>query len=135
MIAKTGKGNRGAFTLLLFSAAAIALSSSAVAADRDEVLRLRGEGAAAEGRCEEAIDLLEQARQLKPNERDALTIGKCQISLGSYADAVSTLRGSSESSGAIASEATLYSGIAKYHLGDFDAASKDLDRAVNAETR
>jgi len=87
---------------------------------------------AREGRCEAALPDLERALEATPGDVDlALLAGECSIRLGRYANAASTL----EQARALApgrGDVALQLAVARYHLGDLEAAEAALDAAEAA---
>jgi tetratricopeptide (TPR) repeat protein len=100
------------------------------AADEAKVLRARAAKLATAGDCAAALPLIEQARGIDPagDGAAALMTGRCLISQEKFAEARPVLERAvahDPNSG----EALLALGVAKYHLGDKDAARADLERA------
>jgi Flp pilus assembly protein TadD len=92
------------------------------AAESASTLLQQGERAAVEGRCEEALGLLDQARAADPgNARAALITGQCQIRLQRYQAAEKTLEQAKQMEGALP-EVDMYLGMARYHQDDLAGA-------------
>jgi tetratricopeptide (TPR) repeat protein len=119
----------GAVARALLVLALVLLPLVGQAADRPAVLRMRAERLAAEDRCGEAIELLEQARMTEPEgARLALLRGRCEIRLQRYGDAVESLVRAREEDPAL-QDVDLYLGVAAFHLGELEAAEAALERA------
>jgi len=114
----------GASLLLL-----LALAPHAHAAggrESSDALLQRGESLARDGRCAEALPVLEEARAADPSSaRVPFIAGQCQIETKRYADAVASLEAAKRESESPA-ETDLYLGMARFHLGDFDGAERAL---------
>lgn len=116
-----------AASLLMFG---LALPLIAQAADEASVLRARAATLASRGDCEAALPLIDQARALDPagEGESALLAGRCLISMKRFAEAKPVLERAvahDPSSG----DARLALGVAKYHVGERDAARADLEQA------
>jgi tetratricopeptide (TPR) repeat protein len=111
---------------------ALLVGAPALAQGAGTVARLKGERLAAQGRCEEALPLLAQARQAAPADaRAAFVAGQCQLRLKRYPAAVESL----EEARRLAPddpEIALHLGMARFHLGDLDGAGEAL-RAADAK--
>jgi len=108
----------------------LSIPSLAFAADEASVLRARAAKLATAGDCAAALPLIEQAKGIDPAGDDtaALMTGRCLISQEKFVEAKPVLERAvahDENSG----EALLALGVAKYHLGEKDAARADLERA------
>ncbi len=108
----------------------LTLPSLALAADEASVLRARAAKLATAGDCAAALPLVEQARAIDPAGDDAaaLMTGRCLISQEKFAEAKPVLE-RAVAHDANSGEALLALGVAKYHLGEKDAARADLERA------
>ena len=105
------------------------VATTALAGDRESVVRLRAASLESEGRCEEAIELARQAHLDGIHDaRIGLVGGRCQVRLLRYSQALATL----DEAKALPPQLTeidLYRGIALYHLEDYEAARQALDAA------
>ncbi len=117
-------------TLASVALAALVLAAPvAHASDESEVLRLRGETLAREGRCLEALPVLERAAAADATDGRALVrMGQCQIQLKRYPDAVASLEAAKQRPSRPV-DTDLYLGIARYHQGDLAGAERALDDA------
>lgn len=97
------------------------------AADDAQLLFIRAQALALEGRCEDALPLLVQARQADPRGTQAsLLAGQCLIQLERYAEA-SQLLAEVEQRGGPVAVATLRIAVAHYHEGHFARAERLLE--------
>jgi tetratricopeptide (TPR) repeat protein len=108
----------------------LSLPVVARAADEASVLRARAATLASRGDCASALPLIDQARALDPagDGASALMAGRCLIDMKRFAEAkpvLETAVAHDPSSG----DARLALGVAKYHLGERDAARADLEQA------
>jgi tetratricopeptide (TPR) repeat protein len=100
------------------------------AADEGQVLRLRAEQLAAQGRCTDALPVARKARALDAGDaRAALLEGQCAIRLKRYGEAIAPLEDARRLDPGL-SRAALYLGIAHYHQGDLDRAEAELAAAA-----
>ena len=108
----------------------LAFPSLAFAADEANVLRARAGQLATKGDCTAALPLLNQAKALDPagDDATALMAGRCLISQEKFAEAKPVLERAVAHDGN-SGDARLALGVAKYHLGEKDAARADLERA------
>lgn len=122
---------RAAARLLGLLALALTLTGGvARAADEAQVLRLRAEQLAAQGRCADALPVARQARALDAGDaRAALLEGQCAIRLKRYGEAIAPLEDARRLDPSLA-RAALYLGIAHYHRGDLDRAEEELAAAA-----
>ena len=126
----TGAARRSGVGLVLVTLAGLSLPTLAFAADEAFVLRSRAAQLATNGDCTGALPLIDQAKAIDPAGDDsaALMAGRCYISTKNFAAAKPALERAvahDPSSG----DARLALGIAKYHLGEKDAARADLEQA------
>ena len=106
------------------------LAGDAVAADEAAVLRLRAEQLAYDGRCDEAVPVLREARRLDPQDaRIALLEGECFVRERQYLEAIEPLETARDLDPSL-SEATLYLGMCHFQLGDYAKAEPELERAT-----
>jgi tetratricopeptide (TPR) repeat protein len=99
------------------------------AADEARVLRTRAEQLAAEDRCEEALERARRARALEPDDaRSALVEGRCELRLGHYEQAVGPLEEARRLDPSLPGVSTDLAQC-RFHLGELDAAERELDRA------
>ena len=129
-VLQTGAARRSKVGLVLFTIAGLSLPSLAFAADEAFVLRSRAAQLATDGNCTAALPLIDQAKAIDSAGDDsaALMAGRCYISTKNFAAAKPALERAvahDPSSG----DARLALGIAKYHLGEKDAARADLEQA------
>lgn len=118
-----------ALTVALLCALAPGRAPAAPAAD---VLRLRAERLADQGRCEEAIPLLERAREMEPRSAQIHSdLGQCQIRLRRYAEAAEAFETARRLDPDLP-HVDLYLGIARFHQGDLEGAERALARAREA---
>jgi tetratricopeptide (TPR) repeat protein len=104
-------------------------AASAQSSDRDRVLELRVNQLVSEGRCVEALPEIEEARRRNPNDAPmALVEGQCRIRGFDYAGAAPALQDANRLDPGLR-DASLYLGIALYHLEDFDGAETALANA------
>lgn len=106
------------------------LPTLAFAADEASVLRARAAQLATKGDCSAALPLIDQAKALDPagDDATALMTGRCLISQERFAEAKPALE-RAVSFDAQSGDARLALGVAKYHLGEKDAARADLEAA------
>jgi tetratricopeptide (TPR) repeat protein len=117
--------------LALFVTAGIAMAPlAALGAESDAaVLRIRGQRLAVQGRCEDALPLLERALAASPREaRAALLAGQCEIERRRYSLAVTLLEEAKRRDAGLA-DVDLYLGIARFHQGDLEGAEAALEAA------
>lgn len=115
--------------LMVLSLGLLLAAGPGFAQDDAVVSRLRGEQLAAQGRCEEALPLLEKARAADPGDaRAALVAGQCQIKLRQYAEAAALLEEARRLDPDLA-EADLLLGMARFHQGDLDGSEEALEAA------
>ena len=129
-VLQTGAVRRSKVGLVLFTLAGLSLPSLAFAADEAFVLRSRAAQLATNGDCSAALPLIDQAKAIDPagDDATALMAGRCFISTKNFAAAKPALERAvahDPSSG----DARLALGVAKYHLGEKDAARADLEQA------
>ncbi len=129
-VLQTGAARRSKVGLVLFTLAGLSLPSLAFAADEAFVLRSRAAQLATNGDCSAALPLIDQAKAIDPAGDDAaaLMAGRCLISTENFAAAKPALERAvahDPNSG----DARLALGVAKYHLGEKDAARADLEHA------
>lgn len=99
------------------------------AADEAAVLRIRAAQLAGEGRCQEALPLLERARERAPDDAGAALLqGQCLFEEKRYRDAVAPLEDALRLDPNLG-EAALVLGMAYYHDGDPVRAQRELKRA------
>lgn len=97
------------------------------AADDARLLFIRAQALALEGRCGEALPLLEQARQADPRGTDASRLaGQCLIRLERYEEARQVLEEVEQRGGPVA-VAVLRIAVAHYHEGRFARAERLLE--------
>jgi tetratricopeptide (TPR) repeat protein len=105
-------------------------SAPAQAADEAKVLRLRAKQMTAEGRCAEALPVLERAHDIDPTDVGVLVLqGRCRIDQGDYRAAMAPLqeaRRLEPDNG----DAALFLGVAAFHAGNLSTASPALDDAT-----
>lgn len=116
-------------SLGLVTVVALSGAAHAAASEEGEILRLRGENLAAQGRCNEALSVLERARAAAPQDaRIPLRSGQCLIQQKRYPDAVAALEEAQRLDPTLA-DVPLHLGIARYHLGDLAGAEAALAQA------
>jgi tetratricopeptide (TPR) repeat protein len=99
------------------------------AADDARLLFIRAQSLAVEGRCEEALPLLGQARLADPHSADAsLLAGECLIRLERFDEAVAVLEEARRRDPSV-ELVELQLAMAYYHEGRFPAAERILDAA------
>lgn len=113
-----------------FLALGLSIPTIAFAADEASVLRARAAQLSTKGDCASALPLIDQAKAIDPAGDDAaaLMAGRCLISMEKFAEAKPVLEravANDPNSG----DARLALGVAKYHLGEKDAARADLEAA------
>jgi len=113
-----------------FTVLGLSIPSLALAADEGSVLRARAAKLASEGNCAGALPLIDEAKAIDPAGADAaaLMAGRCLLSQEKFAEAKPVLERAvahDPSSG----DARLALGVAKYHLGESEAARADLEQA------
>ncbi len=87
-----------------------------------DVLRLKAEGLARAGKCDEAVPLFLQVQELEPtNARAARFLGECSIATRDYVAASQFLAQAKELD-PTTEDVDLYLGIALYHIDDFAGA-------------
>ncbi len=117
---------------LVAAVAGLAAVPSAQAQEQPLVLRLRAERLVHEGRCGDAIPLLQRSRKLDAgNARAALLEGQCAVQLRRYSGAVAPLEEAKRLDPSL-KEADLFLTIAHFHLGDYDRAQRALETAQAA---
>jgi len=123
------EATRSALALALGLALLLGPASATRAAQDAELLRLRAERLAAQGRCEEALPLLARLRAEDPDDaRGALVTGQCQIRARRYVEAQRSL----EAARRLAPDdpvVELYLGMARFHVGDLEGAREALEAA------
>jgi tetratricopeptide (TPR) repeat protein len=106
-----------------------AFASPLHAADDARLLFIRGQSLAVEGRCEDALPLLAQARLADLRGTDAsLLAGECLIQLERYDEAVEALEEARQRDASV-ELAELRLAMAYYHEGRFRAAERVLEAA------
>lgn len=107
----------------------LAAAGPAGAADEERVLRAQAAQLAADGRCDEALPLLEEARaRARDDARSALLQGQCLLQAKRYSEALGSLEDAARLDPGSA-DAALYLGMARYHVGDAAGAEAALERA------
>lgn len=121
MLVQNGRDKRESVRWIVAILAFGLLQAVPAAADEESMVkRLRGERLAANGRCEEALPLLAQARQGDPSDaRAALVAGQCELRLKRYPAATATLS-EAQRLAPNDGEVALHLGMARFH----DCASK-----------
>ncbi len=115
---------------LLAAAVAGVPATSATAADEAAVLRQRAEQLAGDNRCDEALPRARRARELSPQDaRAALVEGSCLLRIGSYREAIGPLEDARRLDPTLPGVSTDLAQC-HYHTGDLEAASRELDRAL-----
>lgn len=109
---------------------AFALPGVVLAADEASVLRARAAQLATGGDCDAALPLVDRARAIDPagDDATALMVGRCLLSQQKFAEAKPVLE-RAVAHAPDSGDARLALGVAKYHLGEKDAAQADLERA------
>jgi tetratricopeptide (TPR) repeat protein len=118
---------------LACTAVALILISSALpvraASDRDEVARLQIGQLASEGRCDDALPLIDRERAKAPGDASlALLQGQCRIHLFDYLGALDSLNDAKAISPDL-QNLDLYLAIAHLHLEDIPAAQTSIAAA------
>ncbi|HTO06160.1 MAG TPA: tetratricopeptide repeat protein [Myxococcota bacterium] len=99
------------------------------ASDESDVLRARGALLAAQGKCDQALPLFQQALAADPKEaRSALLAGRCLISEKKYAEAEQSLAEATRRDATL-SEVPLEVAIARYHQENYAGARQALEAA------
>ena len=107
----------------------LVVAAPARAQEDPAALRERARALAQESRCDEALPLLEQAREAAPN--DAATvhlIGLCQMQRQAWADAAAALAEAKRLDPEIP-DVDLHLAVSRFHAGDLDGAEEALDQA------
>jgi len=131
------KPGRGAGRLLigaslLFCGAALTIGAESGAEDRADVYRLRAEGLARAGQCEEAAPLFDRVRTADPSDgRPAYFLGQCAIRSRDYVGAAELLD-EARSLDPSLEDVNLYLAIARFHMDDFVGARSALAQAEKA---
>jgi len=128
------RGSAARRTLALGAGLALAgllgAPSAAGAAGDADLLQLRAERLAAQGRCEEALPLLARVRAEDPDDaRAALVAGQCQIRVKRYVEAQRSLQ-EARRLAPDDPEVELYLGMARFHVGDLEGARRTLEAAA-----
>jgi tetratricopeptide (TPR) repeat protein len=120
---------------LLLALACALPALPAAARDQGEVLLLRAENLAAEGRCADALPVLEQAKAAAPRDaRVPLLAGRCLVDAGRYSEALAELDRARGLDPDLAN-VELYRGVALYHLGDMGASWTAIQAAEGRTDR
>src|SRR5262249_28953275 len=99
------------------------------ASDESDVLRARGARLAAQGKCDEALPLFQQALAADPREaRSALLAGRCLIAEKKYAEAEQSLAEATRRDPEL-QEVPLEVAIARYHQENYAGARQALEVA------
>ncbi len=118
-----------ALCMLLALILTIGINASARAEGSVDVLRLKAEGLARAGRCDEAVPLFLRVQEMDPQDaRTARYLGECAIARHYYVEAAEFLTQAKELD-PNADDVDLYLGIALYHMDDFDGARVALAAA------
>ncbi len=118
-------------TLCLCLAILLTIGSNSSAREEAslDVLRLKAEGLARAGRCEEAKPLFLRVQEMDPQDaRAARTLGECAIANRDYVGAAEFLAQAKQLD-PNADDVDLYLGIALYHMDDFAGARIALAEA------
>ncbi len=133
MMRPMSAGTRLCGSLAVLAFGSIAVVPIASAGDREDVVALRVAELEARGECDEAIAVHRQAGEAGTRDaRIALVASRCQIRRRDYPAALVAAEEAKQLSGAsTASSAAieLELGIARYHLGQLDAADSSLAAA------
>ncbi|MBK7949190.1 MAG: tetratricopeptide repeat protein [Deltaproteobacteria bacterium] len=108
----------------------LSIPTLAFAADEASVLRARAAQLATKGDCASALPLIDQAKAIDPagDGAAALMAGRCLLSMEKFAEAKPALE-RAVANDPDSGDARLALGVAKYHLGEKDAARADLEAA------
>lgn len=112
---------------LLLAVALLSLAVPAAARADDAALGVRAAAMARDGRCQDALALLDSAG--RSDAGLALLRGKCQLELRRYPDAVASLEEAKRLDPS-RTDVDLPLAMARFHQGDLDGARTALDAAA-----